>query len=595
MAGIGTFWVRHDTGDSPQAVQIRVQQMSVVVSRAPLMFVAVAFNAVLTAAIGATPENQILAWSWVGALTLMSALGFWRWFSRRKTETPSYVSTRGPLRLFRASAVQGTLWGAGAAWLIPSAASPEQAIIGLTIAAMGAGGAMVLATVPYASIGFTVGCVLPLAIRYLLIGDALYFMLTAMAVLYVLVLLTMARSVYRSFVETIQARVANDELLEELTLARRQLLDAIESTSEGFAQFDEKGRMLLANNRFLELLGVPKHRVHPEMRFEELLRIGHTPVAYLDDMAGYERWIRRMVTLQGEGGEDAVANMPAGRWIAIHHGRTRQGGIVSTIVDVTEMKNREADLNSALIRAETADRAKSEFLALMSHELRTPLNSILGFSELFMVEGFGPIGDPRYKVHAGDINESGAQLLQIINEVLDLSKVEAGRFELNNEDINIGGPVTSAVRAMLERAVMKGITLKTDVAHDLPELRADVRVVKQMLLNLIGNAIKFTRQSDDVMVRVRLDDDNRICVSVIDKGIGVDPADIPKIMEPFGQVETGLNRQEQQGTGLGLPLVKQMIELHGGELDFRSKPGHGTTATLIFPAERTLLRATAAE
>lgn len=595
MAGFSTFWVRHETGETPEAVQIRVQQMSVVVSRAPLMFLAVAFNAVLTAAIGATDENRLIAYGWAGGLTIISLLGFWRWRSRRHASSPSHVSHRGPRRLARAATIQGLLWGAGAAWLMPATASPEQAIIGLTIAAMGAGGAMVLATIPGGSIGFTVGCVLPLAVRYLLIGDALYLMMAAMAILYVLVLLTMARSVYASFVEMIQARVSNDGLLEDLTEARMQLLDAIASTSEGFAQFDAHGRLVVANDRFTEMLGIPQDRAETGSSFEKLLRVGATPDAYLDDMAAYERWIRRMINSQQEGGDDTVEQMPDGRWIGVHHNRTRQGGVVSTLIDLTEIKNRETELNRALIRAETADRAKSEFLALMSHELRTPLNSILGFSELFMVEGFGPHSDPRYKTHAGDIHESGTHLLHIINELLDLSKIEAGFFELNEEEIDVSTPVDAAIRMMLERATVKNITLKSEIETDLPRIRADARVVKQMLINLIGNSIKFTRHADDIRVGASLNAEGGIQLTVKDKGIGVDPDDIPKILRPFGQVESSLNRMEQQGTGLGLPLVKQMTELHGGEMIFKSEVGRGTTVTLVFPPERTMKQVSAAE
>jgi signal transduction histidine kinase len=595
MAGYGTFWVRHETGESPEAVQIRVQQMSVVVSRAPLMFVAVAINAMLTAAIGATDENRLVAYGWAGALTVLSLLGFWRWRSRRRSRSPSHVSQRGPRRLARAAAIQGLAWGAGAAWLIPSAASPEQAIIGLTIAAMGAGGAMVLATVPAASIGFTVGCVAPLTIRYLFLEDIFYAMLSVMCVMYVSVLLTMARSVYASFVEMIQARVANDGLLEDLTEARMQLLDAIASTSEGFAQFDSHGRLIVANDRFTQMLGVPQDRAEPGSSFEKLLRLGATPEAFLDDMASYERWIRRMITSQSEGGEDTVEQMPGGRWIGVHHNLTRQGGVVSTLIDITEIKNRETELSGALIRAETADRAKSEFLALMSHELRTPLNAILGFSELFMIEGFGPHSDVRYKTHAGDIHDSGTHLLHIINELLDLSKIEAGFFELSESVIEIGEPISSAVRMMLERASVKGIGLKTEIDSELPRLNGDTRVIKQMLINLLGNSIKFTRHSDDVIIRASLASDGGIRVSVIDRGIGVEAAEIPKIMRPFGQVESSLNRMEQQGTGLGLPLVKQMIELHGGTIDFKSTVGRGTKVTLIFPPERSIKQVSAAE
>jgi len=588
MAGYQTFWIKHDEGDSAEAVQIRVQQMAVVVGRAPLMFVAVAFNSILTALIGLTEQNQWLALPWAAGLTIMSFLAFMRWRSRRHNAPPDYVSPRGPLRLARAATFQGLLWGLGAALLIPAEALPAQSVIGLTVAAMGAGGAMVLSVVPGASIGFTVGCVLPLTIRYVTFEEPIYLMLAAMSGMFVAVLLYMARSVYVSFISSIRAQVANQSLLDELTDARTSLLDAIASTSEGFAQFGPRGRLRVANDRFAELLEISPEDVQRGATFEDLIRKGGTPVNLIDDMVGLERWVRREVKVHETGDNGLIVQMHSGGWIDLHHSRTSQGGTVTTVLDMTELKERENELITARVQAETADRAKSEFLALMSHELRTPLNSILGFSELFMIEAFGKHSDPRYREHAADIHESGSHLLHIINELLDLSKVEAGFFELQDERVDVGEAVEAANRMMGERALTSGVSLVPEVPHDLPPIRSDQRVLRQMLINLVGNAVKFTRDQSSVVVRAEQRPDGGISISVIDKGIGVSPDDIPKIMEPFGQVESGLNRKVQQGTGLGLPLVKQMIELHGGKLDFQSIVGHGTTATLIFPPERTL-------
>ncbi|WP_417513306.1 ATP-binding protein [Minwuia sp.] len=586
MSGFRTYWVSHDLGETPEAVQIRVQQMAVVVNRAPLMFIALAVNAILTALIARTDENSLFGAVWAGLLTIMATAAFFRWRSRRKQRPPLHVSERGPRRLARAATIQGIIWGAGAAWLIPVEPSPEQAIIGLIIAAMGAGGAMVLATVPAASIGFTIGCVLPLAIRYVSIGDPLYLMLCIMIVLYVAVLLTMARSVYVSFADMIKARVANDALLSELSVARTNLLDAIASTSEGFAQFDVDGHLTVNNDRFARMLGLPAEVAQPGTRFETLLRAGMVPADLLDDMTGYERWIRQTVNEHQSGTNSDVVRFQSGTWIAMNHNRTRKGGVVSTLLDLSALKNRETELSDALVRAETADRAKSEFLALMSHELRTPLNSILGFSELFMIEGFGPHSDPRYKTHAKDIHESGTHLLEIINELLDLSKVEAGQFELQESAIDIPTIVDGAMRMLVERASARKLRLRKDIPDDLPQLTADARVLKQMLINLVGNSIKFSRHEGEVTITARRTDDDGMAIAVTDQGIGVAPEDMHKIMRPFGQVESSLNRAEQEGTGLGLPLVKRMIELHGGHLEFESRVGVGSTATLVFPSAR---------
>ena len=590
MAGLRTFWIAHAEGDSPEAVQIRVQQMAIIVRRAPLMFIAVAFNSTLTALIGADEHDVEFAIVWAGALTALSLIGFLQWRGRRQKETPDYVSSRGPRRLARIATIQGLLWGGGAVILVPSAPIPEQVIIGLIVAGMGAGGATVLSVVPMAAVGFTVGCVLPIAIRFALIGDAIYLMLTAMNLLFIPVLLVMARSVYISFVDSIRARVANDALLAELSDARMSLLDAIAHSSEGFAQFDEDGLMVVANDRFADFLGIDRKYMQAGTPFEDMLRHAALPRSVAEGEISRTTWIEEMAEAHDGLGSAHIEELTNGHWVGIYHNRTSRGGIVTTVVDLTTLKQNESELIRAKIEAETADRAKSEFLALMSHELRTPLNAILGFAELFMEEGFGPFPDPRYKKHAGDIHASGTHLLEIINEILDLSKVQAGYFELQESVVDLGDPIRSVVRMLSERADRKKLRLVVDLGSDVPPVMADRRAVKQMVINLVGNAIKFTRDPSDIRIVTRLTPEGDIAISVSDKGIGVAQKDIRKIMQPFGQVETGLNRLEQEGTGLGLYLVKEMVELHGGRIEFRSEPGRGTTVTLYLPAERRIDR-----
>ncbi|ANK82498.1 MAG: hypothetical protein TEF_18160 [Rhizobiales bacterium NRL2] len=586
MAGLSTFWVAHDRGESPEAVQIRVQQMAVIVRRAPLMFLAVAFNAILTAAIGADAQDREIAIAWAGTLSVLSGIGYLQWRTRRRSQTPDYVSDRGPRRLARIAAVQGLLWGGGAAILIPEAPVPEQVIIGLIVAGMGAGGATVLSVVPLAAIGFTVGCVLPVAIRFALIGDAIYLMLTAMNLLFIPVLLVMARSVYISFVDSIRARVANDELLAELSEARMSLLDAIAHSSEGFAQFDEDDRMVVANDRFADFLGIDHERMKPGTAFVDMLRHAALPRRVEEGEVSRTSWIEETMAARSGPGSAQVEEMADGRWVGVYHNRTSRGGMVSTVVDLTAMKQNETELVRAKVEAEAADRAKSEFLALMSHELRTPLNAILGFAELFMDEGFGPLPDPRYRKHASDIHASGAHLLEIINEILDLSKMQAGYFELQESVVDLNEPIRSVVRMLHERADRKHLRLVTDFDPEVPPVVADQRTVKQMVINLVGNAIKFSRTPSDIRISTRLTDSGEVAIAVADRGIGVAAADIPRILQPFGQVESVINRHEQEGTGLGLYLVKQLIELHGGRIEFRSEPGRGSTVTLFLPAGR---------
>ena len=237
--------------------------------------------------------------------------------------------------------------------------------------------------------------------------------------------------------------------------------------------------------------------------------------------------------------------------------------------------------------ANHANRAKSEFLAHMSHELRTPLNAINGFSEIIKNEMFGPVAE-RYRDYAADIYRSGKLLTALINDVLDLSKIEAGKLEMEDERIEPAALVETCLRLVRDRAHKASLRLVTEIPPELPSLLADERLVKQMLLNLLTNAIKFTPGGGRVTTIVRLAEDGRLSFTVRDTGIGIAAEDIGRVLEPYGQVATARDRNPD-GTGLGLPLVKKMVELHGGTLTLHSTPRVGTTATLTFPASRTVI------
>jgi len=244
-------------------------------------------------------------------------------------------------------------------------------------------------------------------------------------------------------------------------------------------------------------------------------------------------------------------------------------------------------LHAAKETADTASRTKSEFLANMSHELRTPLNAIMGFSEVIKNEMFGHIAVPQYVEYARDIYSSGRHLLDIINDILDLSKVEAGKFELSEENVAIEEVVFAVCNIIKGKADEKNLHIAPRLPGVMPRLYADKRALKQMMLNLLSNAVKFTPKDGDVCISAKLEANGGVAIAVSDSGIGVAQGDMRKVMAPFGQVDSVLAR-EHEGTGLGVPLVKAMIELHGGTLSFDSAPGVGSVVTLRFPPERSV-------
>jgi signal transduction histidine kinase len=221
----------------------------------------------------------------------------------------------------------------------------------------------------------------------------------------------------------------------------------------------------------------------------------------------------------------------------------------------------------------------------MSHELRTPLNAVIGFSEMIALETLGPVGNPRYLQYARDITDSGGHLLAVISDILDMSKIEAGRLDLDERPVALA-PIVVRTRGMVQaRADAAAITLETRLAPDLPKIMVDERRMKQVLLNLLSNAVKFTERGGRVTVHATLPDDGGLDIHVSDTGIGISPADLNRVLTPFGQIESALSRRFE-GTGLGLPLSKAIVELHGGRLEIDSTVGIGTTVTIHLPSMR---------
>ena len=260
---------------------------------------------------------------------------------------------------------------------------------------------------------------------------------------------------------------------------------------------------------------------------------------------------------------------------------------IAMLQDITDRRQAEETVSRSREAAEIANRSKSEFLANMSHELRTPLNAIIGFSEMMAKETFGPLGNEKNMDSINSIHEAGNHLFQIIGDILDISKIEAGEAKVEEAEVNVGECVDGCINMIVVRAEEAEVNVVAEIANDLPDLRADQRHLKQIVLNLLSNAVKFTPAGGKVTVAARLSAEQKIEIEVTDTGIGIDSDDLSSVVQPFTQVAKSSQRSHE-GTGLGLPICKSLMELHGGTLTINSELGNGTSVTVSFPAERTI-------
>ncbi len=371
---------------------------------------------------------------------------------------------------------------------------------------------------------------------------------------------------------------------DEANQVSQRLGFALGAAQAGVFEIEYENQKLWMSPELEQLLGV-----------EELNRVGREPLALFvpEDAEAARKFLTAARHTQAGAIDLRLARSPVHRWVRVYYdvklrdekGEPRLG--VGLVLDIDERKRQEIALADAQRAAEFANRSKTDFLANMSHELRTPLNAILGFSEMIEHRVFGPLG-AKYVEYAHDIHRSGQHLLALVNDVLDLSKLEAGKLELRESDVDLSSLIEECTALVRRRAESGGVSLVVR-AGGLPRLRSDERSVRQVLLNLLSNAVKFTPQGGHVTVEGRLEANGAIALLVSDTGIGMKEEEIAVALSPFGQVDSWLARK-QEGTGLGLPICKSLMELHGGALSVQSKPDAGTKLTALFPTARTVRR-----
>jgi two-component system cell cycle sensor histidine kinase PleC len=393
-------------------------------------------------------------------------------------------------------------------------------------------------------------------------------------------------------------------LAEKTVEADLRLRDAIETIPEAFVLWDADNRLVLCNSHFKRLHKLPDSAVRQGTSYETVIKVGRMPEIRT-----------RLPNAPEPGARTFEAQLDDGSWLNISERRTKDGGYVSVGTDITQIKlheqklidndlrltanvidlkrsqtelERQAQLLAELAqkyadektRAEEANQTKSKFLANMSHELRTPLNAIIGFSEVMGSGMFGALGSEKYQEYCHDIMTSGNYLLEVINDILDMSKIEAGRMKLDYEPLDLAQTLTESLRVVSGRAENKNLTVNADIRGAIPIL-ADRRAMKQIAVNLLSNAVKFTPDGGKITVRSRVID-NSVVLTIADSGIGIAPQSLVKLGRPFEQVESQLTKS-YHGSGLGLAIAKSLANLHGGSMKLRSKLGAGTIVCVTLP------------
>ena len=391
--------------------------------------------------------------------------------------------------------------------------------------------------------------------------------------------------------ETIAIEFRPDEI-DHARRTEQQLRRIVEGSAQGIIVRTNTD-VLYTNEAFAHMAGFASAKdmkVATEADMAEGRNLNYSGSVHPDDRPMILEHMRRRLA-----GEETVSHYefrlqrPDGShvWVETHAALANWDGqpaSLSWLTDINHRKAMELELVRSKEAAEFANRTKTEFLANMSHELRTPLNAIIGFAEVIKDEMFGPIGLAKYADYAKDIHNSGRHLLDLINDILDLSKLESGKQELREEDVAAGETVHECLTLVRSRAADAKVKLMTEIEPGLPLLHCDERALKQVLLNFLSNAIKFTPGGGSVTTAVRRVD-HGIAISVADTGIGMKKEDIAIALEAFGQIDSKVARKHQ-GTGLGLPISKSLIEMHGGTLTVESTPNVGTTMTAVFPPSR---------
>jgi len=552
------------------------------------------------------PQGWLLAWFAFLAIVSLDLLR--RWYVGRNRPI-NRVSARTTHRAAIFATVAGLVWGSIALFL-PMLPPLTQVAAFTLIVGMAGGAATTLAPMPVATSGFLIAALSPAVVRFALAPAPEHHVLALVSLIYLCGLLPSTRRVYRSFHESFVAERRNESLLREMGEVRAQWL-RMSDNAEAFALLTADRRLVLWNAALARVFGMRPEDIHQGDRYLDAVARGEQTSA---------SWLRAQQELFEYPDTPREQQLANGRWVRSVVRRTGDGGSLVAHVDITALKWRESELISARLSVERrteelrlafdqlemqsrqieeashelatardealrANEAKSSFLANMSHELRTPLNAIIGFSEIMSGEMLGPMANAQYLDYTTDIGRSGRHLLTIVNDILDMSKIEARAMELREEETDLPQLLQECLRVLGPQIEAARIEVISSIDETMPLVFADSTRLRQVAFNLLSNAIKFTAPEGTLAVHAGLNDAGGVELAIRDSGIGMTHEEAELAIMPFRQVASVYSR-DHQGTGLGLPLAKALVAMHGGTMEIASRKGEGTTVTVTLPATR---------
>lgn len=620
-------YLTQQSDDPVLLAEMRVQQLAAYRRQLPYIGAAQALNSVIVAFVAYDLAPLYLVFGWTLACWLSAFHCLRSWWRHRGMPPMSPVEPFHLRKIAIAALVNGLVWGIGGGLLFYDPAEPLTLYFLLVaVGGMAAGAVAALTSVPLVGAGFTVGALVPLSIRPLTSGDLVTTAFQILIFCFVGFLTLAARNGYRTFRERVRAEFEVRRSLEGeralngilRTIANEQSLsDRLEACLESLLTVswlqamphaaiylrEDAGRNLARVAQYHG--GGPIVRFRPSIELEDEICAAAARERRIVDLVS-RNWSPIGIKVTSKAcGLHCVPVLRENELLGVillgvpadYVGSEAESRLLGNVAEVISLivqlhfhrhhlgnlvNARTADLKRAMEQVELANRAKAEFLAHISHELRTPLNAIIGFSDMLHRQMFGELGHAKYRDYADSISAASGHLLELLSDVIDISRMDIEQLELSNEAVDVGELAEDCRRVIQARARNAGILMSVAVPCDLPVLYGDRLRLRQVLLNLLNNAIKFTPTGGRVAMKARIDGD-RLVISVEDTGIGIAKEDHAKVLEPFGQVADAYRRKPEKGIGIGLALSRMLIERQGGTLHLMSAPDEGTTVELSFP------------